>query len=539
MNDGKIAGKPRIGAMELLATGGFACFFGWMFVSYYWLFAVFIQDVPVAERDGIQLFVFAGMALGYLALHFAGKSARFDPFHLPVLATGAVLALLLPTTAVLLDLGVAVPVPVLCAVNLGAGLGGALLTVSWLDVGSRIKLQSLPRFTSLSMAAGGALFALAALVPESLQPVFCIIYAFLSVGLLRFAGERGEGNADAPPAGSCKNTWEFTREIEPSLVAFGIVFGLTFVYLFNSGSQDVLVGLLFVVPGAGIIAALAFAGRSVGITVIQRVLLCITVLACLSMPFATEGVQLACSCLVVASWAAFVLVNYAFIVKKGMHRWDTPVFRQAPARLVFSALGFLVGWAVATGTTMAYGAHSDAFMIVRLCMAFALVVVVMLFFPSAEHHAPDGTAADGPSGPQPVVPSNLTEKELFERRCAAVAELYQLSPRERHPAVPGEGAQRRLHPEQAHHLAAHGEEPHLQHLPQARHPLPAEAHGLRRGVPGGGAAEITRKGKGAREQVRAPRSASTCAQLSRCPGNARPLHQRALHIPGRRVDAAG
>lgn len=430
MNDGKIAGKPRIGAMELLATGGFACFFGWMFVSYYWLFAVFIQDVPVAERDGIQLFVFAGMALGYLALHFAGKSARFDPFHLPVLATGAVLALLLPTTAVLLDLGVAVPVPVLCAVNLDAGLGGALLTVSWLDVGSRIKLQSLPRFTSLSMAAGGALFALAALVPESLQPVFCIIYAFLSVGLLRFAGERGEGNADAPPAGSCKNTWEFTREIEPSLVAFGIVFGLTFVYLFNSGSQDVLVGLLFVVPGAGTIAALAFAGRSVGITVIQRVLLCITVLACLSMPFATEGVQLACSCLVVASWAAFVSVNYAFIVKKGMHRWDTPVFRQAPARLVFSALGFLVGWAVATGTTMAYGAHSDAFMIVRLCMAFALVVVVMLFFPSAEHHAPDGTAADGPSGPQPVVPSNLTEKELFERRCAAVAELYQLSPRE-------------------------------------------------------------------------------------------------------------
>ena len=101
---------------------------------------MFIQDVPVAERDGIQLFVFAGMALGYLALHFAGKRP-VRPFHLPVLATGAVLALLLPTTAVLLDLGVAVPATVLCAVNLGAGLGGALLTVSWLDVGSRIRLQ--------------------------------------------------------------------------------------------------------------------------------------------------------------------------------------------------------------------------------------------------------------------------------------------------------------------------------------------------------------------------------------------------------------
>ena len=318
------------------------------------------------------------------------------------------------------------------------------------------------------MAAGGALFALAALVPESLQPVFCIIYAFLSVGLLRFAGERGEGDADAPPAGSCKEPPGVfsTREIEPSLVAFGIVFGLTFVYLFNSGSQDVLVGLLFVVPGAGIIAALAFAGRSVGITVIQRVLLCITlVLACLSMPFATEGVQLACSCLVVASWAAFVSVNYAFIVKKGMHRWDTPVFRQAPARLVLSALGFLVGWAVATGMTMAYGAHSDAFMIVRLCMAFALVVVVMLFFPSAEHHAPrraprrTGSPAAARRALQPDREGAL--RAPLRRRGRA---LPALAARDRHPEIPGEGAQRRLHPEQAHHLAAHGEEPHLRRL---------------------------------------------------------------------------
>ncbi len=184
-------------------------------------------------------------------------------------------------------------------------------------------------------------------------------------------------------------------------MAFGIVFGLTFVYLFNSGQQDVLVGLLFVIPGAGLIAVLALSGKAVGITVIQRVLLCITVLACLSMPFATEAIQLACSCLVVASWAAFVSVNYAFIVKKSVERWDTPVFRQAPARLVFSALGFLVGWGVATGMTMAYGAHSDAFMIVRLCMAFVLVAVVMLFFPSKStmHQTAGRSAAANPPLP--------------------------------------------------------------------------------------------------------------------------------------------
>ena len=96
---------------------------------------------------------------------------------------------------------------------------------------------------------------------------------------------------------------------------------------------------------------------------------------------------------------------------------------------MFSALGFLVGWGVATGMTMAYGAHSDAFMIVRLCMAFVLVAVVMLFFPSKEHHAPDGGTI-GAREPAAPVPSNLSEKELFEHRCVAVAELYQLSPRE-------------------------------------------------------------------------------------------------------------
>ncbi|HIW75404.1 MULTISPECIES: helix-turn-helix transcriptional regulator [Gordonibacter] len=430
MDDSKAVSKRQIGAMELLGMGGFACFFGWMFVSFYWLFAVFIQDTPIAERDGIQLFVFAGITLGYLILHLVSKNARFDPFKLPVLIGSAVLALLLPGTALLLSFGAPVPpAPVLCIINLCAGFSGASLTVSWLDVGSRIRVQNYPRFTSLSLAGGGALFALAAVVPEALQPVFCIIYALLSVGLLRFASARGEGNPDAPPVGACKNTWEFTREIEPSLVAFGIVFGLTFVYLFNSGSEDVLVGLLFVIPGAGVITLLAVLNKSVSITVIQRVLLCITVLACLSMPFATEGIQLACSCLVVASWAAFVSVNYAFIVKKSVERWDTPVFRQAPVRLVFSALGFLVGWAIATAMTMVYGAHSDAFMIVRLCMAFVLVAVVMLFFPSAEHHTPEGGAVEERT-PQSAVPSNLSEKELFERRCTAVADLYQLSPRE-------------------------------------------------------------------------------------------------------------
>lgn len=428
MDDGNAVSKRRIGAMELLGIGGFACFFGWMLVSFYWLFAEYIQDVSVAERDVVQMFVFVGLVLGYFVLHLAGKNKRFDPFRFTWLVVAAVLAILLPLAAIALDFGAAIPSAALCAVNLCAGMGGALLTVGWLDVCSRIRLQSFRRFTSLSLVVGGVLFALVAIVPNRVQPAFCIIYALLSVGLLHFASARGGFTLNTPPVGSCKKTWEFAWEIEPSLIAFGVVFGLTFVYLFNSGVDTVLVGLLFVIPGAGIIAAFALRGKNVGITVIQRILLCVTVLSCLAMPFAAEWVQLACSCLVVASWAAFVSVNYALVVKKSVENWEAPVFHQVPARLIFSALGFLLGWAIAAAMTVIYGAHSDAFMIVRLCMAFILVVVVMLFFPSPEHH--DRAAEAVKRETKPVVSSNLSDKELFERRCKAVAELYQLSPRE-------------------------------------------------------------------------------------------------------------
>ncbi|MEG2934761.1 MAG: helix-turn-helix transcriptional regulator [Gordonibacter sp.] len=428
MDDGNAVSKRRIGAMELLSIGGFACFFGWMLVSFYWLFAEYIQDVSIAERDVVQMFVFAGLVLGYFVLYLAGKNKRFDLFKIKWLATTAVLSMLLPLAAVVLDFGMTIPSAALCVVNLCAGIGGAVLTVSWLDVCSRIRLQSFRRFTSLSLVGGGILFTLVAMVPNRVQPAFCIIYALLSVGLLHFVSARGGSATCAPPIGSCKKTWEFAWEIEPSLIAFGIVFGLTFVYLFNSGIDTVLVGLLFVIPGAGIIAAFALRGKNIGITVIQRILLCVTVLSCLAMPFADKWVQLACSCLVVASWAAFVSVNYALVVKKSVENWGAPVFRQVPVRLIFSALGFLLGWAIAATMTVIYGAHSDAFMIVRLCMAFVLVVVVMLFFPSPERH--DRPAAAAGREAKPVVSSNLSDRELFERRCKDVAELYQLSPRE-------------------------------------------------------------------------------------------------------------
>lgn len=116
-----------------------------------------------------------------------------------------------------------IPSPVLCVVNLCAGFGGACSLGELARCGKPHQVQSYARFTSLSLVGGGILFVLAALVPRPCSPCSASS-TLLSVGLLRFAGERG-GNLDAPSRRLLQRHLEIRLEIEPSLVAFGIVFG--------------------------------------------------------------------------------------------------------------------------------------------------------------------------------------------------------------------------------------------------------------------------------------------------------------------------
>ena len=144
VDDNKRAGSD--GAMELLAMGGFALFFGWMLITFYWLFAEFLQALPVGERDVIQLFIFAGIALGYLICHILAKRPSFTLFKAPVFAAEAVLSLAVPVVCFGLAANVAIPTPVFCIVNLLAGVGGGMLTVSWLDGCGRCKSKAYSRF---------------------------------------------------------------------------------------------------------------------------------------------------------------------------------------------------------------------------------------------------------------------------------------------------------------------------------------------------------------------------------------------------------
>ncbi|WP_418237919.1 hypothetical protein, partial [Ellagibacter isourolithinifaciens] len=280
------------GAMELLGVGGFALFFGWMLITFYWLFAIFLQSLPTGERDAIQLFIFIGIALGYAICHFLGKRASYTPFSAPVLAIETVFAAIAPLTSLGLLAEAPIPTPMLCAANLLAGIGGGFFTVSWLGVCGRSKSRAYARFCSEALLGGGALFALAALMPTEFQPVFCLVYLALSVGLLKYTSENSDNSQAAPVSAVEHKPWKFAREVEPSFIAFGIVFGMTFVFLFNYGSHYVFIGLLATIPGALVLVVLSLKKIFLNITVLQRILLFMTVLACICIPFSTGYVQI-------------------------------------------------------------------------------------------------------------------------------------------------------------------------------------------------------------------------------------------------------
>lgn len=423
----------RIGAMELLCMGGFALFFGWMFIAYYWLIVEELQSRPEAVRIIPQLLVFVGCVLGYVILHYVGQTGKYTPFSIPALATTVVLSLPGPLVALLLGMGFDVPIVALCVISVCTGMAGASFTVSWLSLCGRVRIVNYQRFVSQSLLGGGLLFIVVSFLPLAMQPVFCLMYALMSGALLFYLGGRRGSENDEEEASQEKSVWAFAREIEPSFIAFGVVFGLTFAYLFNKGPLTMLIGLACTVIGSGFIALLSWRGKSIGITVMQRILLCITVLSCVLIPFVSSTAQLLCACLVLVAWAAFTSVNYTLIVEKCIEQRGTAAFRQIPSRLMFSMLGFCAGWIVAAIAVSVVGSHTEVYTVIRLSMAFILVVVVMLFFPTPEHHGEEPLV----KGSVPEVPVvvhaeavGLSENDLFELRCDAVAKLYQLSPRE-------------------------------------------------------------------------------------------------------------
>ena len=364
-------------------------------------------------------------------MHLLGKNKKFNPFAMPFYVVVAVLTLVLPLfVAVEYGFGVHVPPAILCVANLLTGMVGSFLAVMWLDVCSRMDSNEEYRFVGFALFSGAALFALVMLMPYVMHIVFAVLYGLGSTALLKFISTRAPLNSVAPVLEMEPQKWEFTREIEPFMIIYGMVFGMSFVYFFNCGGQTLVLGLLFIILGGGLVSILSFAGKELPITALQRIILCVTVLSCVVMPLVGNPWQFLTAGLVIVAWSSMLCVNYALVVRKGKQNWTSPVFRYAPSRLTFRALGFCIGWLVAAFIAFTFGEHSEYFGSVRLGMVVVLVAVFVIFMPDAHHHDKKEMEELGQAQETRVVTVELSESEIFDAKCQAAGKLFKLSPRE-------------------------------------------------------------------------------------------------------------
>ncbi|MDR1083192.1 MAG: helix-turn-helix transcriptional regulator [Coriobacteriales bacterium] len=418
--------RQRIGMMELFGVGGFSFHFGYALLSFFWFYADFPPGYDGFHRGVAQAFVFIGIPVTFLGIRYLHRAFIGNSNYNRLLPAFFILALIAPCLVLLFQLGIHFSLPVYAFGGLTTGIAGAYFTLRWLDGCGSARVHKYLRFTSAGIFGGGVLFLLANLTAPLVQPVFAMIYLIASSLLLVFLQAR-TGRDDELVIKSRKELLPFAKEVEPPIFVYGVVFGLGFALMFIQGGWLVLAALSAILLGAGVVFLLDFTGAKVGITISQRVLLVVTVAACLIIPFGPPMLKAAGICLIVASWAAFNAINWALLVQRGVSHKAFVFFSIASGASV-STFGFLLGWLIAL--VYAYTGFSELFLTpILLLLVFLLVFVVMLFYPESRHHGTLETIDVEQDALQ--VPANeIGEKALFRMRCEKVAELYHLSPRE-------------------------------------------------------------------------------------------------------------
>jgi DNA-binding CsgD family transcriptional regulator len=419
--------QQHIGAMELFGVSGFSFYFGYVLLTFWWLFTAFPASASGLVRGMIQSLVFLGVPVAYIVVSLLKKRLALSRFVQVASPVFLALALILPLEVLLEHLGVVLPLSTYLIGSFCTGLVGGFFSLCWLDGCGSARVHRYLRFTSAGVAGGALLLFVAVLIAPLAQPLFAVFYLVVSFLFMSFLRTRTEVSFE-PVLKPRREFLPFTREVEPSIFVFGIVFGLAFALLMASGPQVVLWGMLAVLLGAVIVMLLDVAGLKLGITVIQRVLLVVTVAACLLIPFNTGWIRIASLCLVVGAWAVFNVVNWAMLVRMSVAH-KLPVFYSVAAGAAVSPLGFFIGWLVSL--MLANFDFSATFLsLLMLVLAFVLVMVVMLFIPNSEHHEePEGEHV-GPAVLR-LEESELSEKMLLQTKVEEIARLYGLSPRER------------------------------------------------------------------------------------------------------------
>lgn len=462
--------EERLSSNSLVATIGFSLYTVWMLFLCFWMLGFPDSPSGLADSAVERLGAFAGVPIGFALVGILGKNPSFNVFDRRLLIVIAAVCAILPSASGALVQACPVPPWTVAICFAASAVAGTFVQVCWLDVLSRFDLSKLGASIGTSVAAGVVVFLLLASMPWYAQSVAASVCVLTSVGLVAYTTQIAPGNEERAPLESTQDRWEFTREIEPSLLLFGMVFSLSFFFLLGREQVWLLVGIGGLAVGALALIAADLSKHVFRITSVQRIVTVITVATCLLMPLESEPLRVALSMVITAACSFLVIANSVFLIRKICTPRSVPVFRAIPKRLLVFAIGFAVGWLVATVVALVPEGDLSVIKYIRLGIAILLVACVMVFLPVERHHEDTATAeggrrayvSDGPqdravaagsartsaapamdspatAGPQsttsfpdpPVMVSpGLSESEVFDAKCAGIAKLYQLSPRE-------------------------------------------------------------------------------------------------------------
>ena len=466
--------QERLTSNSLVAMIGFSLFAVWMLFVCFWMPG--FPDTPdgfaISALD--RLGIFAGIPIGFAISSRLGRRSSFNLFDHKVLIIAAAIAVIVPSTCSAISSAYFGPLWVTFICFMVGGIAGSFIQVCWLDVLSRFDLSKLGLSIGASTAAGVVVFLLLVSMPWYAQDIAASVCVLTSIALVAYSSHGAPHNEERAPLGATDEPWKFTREIEPSLVLFGIIFALSFFFLLGRDPLWLLLGIGGIALGALALIAADLSKHVFRITSVQRIVTIITVAACLLMPLDNEVLRIGLSIIVTASCSFLVIANSIFLIRKICIPRSVPVFRAIPKRLLILSGGFALGWLIATIIIAVPGGDPEILKYVRLGAAILLVAIVMIFLPVEGHHEDTATAAgghraydesdshadentvgsttspgissspalnamieadievsDASTTPPPIAISpGMSESEVFDAKCTNIAKLYQLSPRE-------------------------------------------------------------------------------------------------------------
>jgi DNA-binding CsgD family transcriptional regulator len=463
--------RRRLGAMELLGIAGFSLMLSWG-IS---LFFCFLLRPPAELDDAYGLIAvtlfFAGVAAGYLLIRLAAARLAYRVKYRSVLIACLLASASIPAFNLLANMGVTLAPPAFAASSLLAGLGAAYFVVSWLDVCGQTRIHNLLVFTSASFSLSALLFLLCNFMPNWLQPATDILFAAMSAALLLFVGSRAQAGAD-DIVRKRADILPAALEFEPLFFLFGVAFGFAGALMLGQGADAPVIEAAVMFAAPAIFAVFAHLSPSMTMMSLIRAVTVAVVGACLLIaaaagaagPAGVAGVDGAGGvagvvggasvagvagvagaagsagvagvdgaggvagvvgvCALAALWVVFTAANLANLLRL-VTQQKLPVFCHISAGLIPKAAGCASGAGIAALSKA--GMIPGGLGILMMAAVFALVLVVMLFYPEKSHHDRQGMPQDFI---MPAAHGIGDSERLLEMRCEAVAKLYRLSPRE-------------------------------------------------------------------------------------------------------------